>query len=112
MSYQALMEQAQALMAQAEAIQKAEKAEAIKYIKQKMAEHGLTPSDIAGKLQGRYLKVSDGEGSSAKKGPGTPPKYKGPQGQLWAGTKGPKPKWVKEALAAGIDIETYRIPGA
>lgn len=101
MSYQALMEQAKALMEQAEALQKAEKAEAIKHIKQKMSEYGLTPSDISGKIR-------NSKGNTLE---GTPPKYRGPEGQLWAGTKGPKPKWVKEALAAGVDLETYRIPG-
>jgi DNA-binding protein H-NS len=37
------------------------------------------------------------------------PKFRGPQGELWAGGPGRKPEWVRAILAAGQDIEKYRI---
>ena len=35
--------------------------------------------------------------------------YRGPNGEQWAGGKGPRPKWVKEILAAGGSLDDYRI---
>jgi DNA-binding protein H-NS len=36
-------------------------------------------------------------------------KYRGPNGELWAGGPGRKPEWVRTALAAGKNLEDYRI---
>ena len=35
--------------------------------------------------------------------------YRGPNGEQWAGGKGPRPKWVKEILASGGSLDDYRI---
>ena len=35
--------------------------------------------------------------------------YRGPNGEQWAGGKGPRPKWVKEILASGGSLEDYKI---
>lgn len=37
------------------------------------------------------------------------PVFRGPNGEEWAGGRGAKPKWVKEILEAGGNIEDYRI---
>ena len=37
------------------------------------------------------------------------PQYRGPNGEEWAGGRGAKPKWVKEILEGGGNIEDYRI---
>jgi DNA-binding protein H-NS len=34
--------------------------------------------------------------------------YRGPNGEQWAGGKGPRPKWVKEILASGGSLEDYK----
>lgn len=95
-TYAELKSQAEALMAQAEQIRKEERAWAISEIRAKMAELGLTVEDL---------------GSSRKPAASRsklPAKYKGPNGELWAGGPGRKPEWAKAAIAAG-ELEKYLI---
>ena len=95
-TYTELMAQAEALLAQAEQIRKEERAWAISEIRAKMAELGLTVEDL---------------GSSRKPAASRsklPAKYKGPNGELWAGGPGRKPEWAKAAIAAG-ELEKYLI---
>ena len=96
-TYTELKSQAEALMAQAEQIRKEERASAIADIQAKMAEWDLTVEDLA---------------TSSRKPAATkskaPAKYKGPNGELWAGGPGRKPEWAKAAIAAG-ELEKYLI---
>ena len=99
-TYSELVSKAQALMAEAEHVRKEELSSIIADIKAKMAQHGITLQDLGG--PGRKPK-----GGIAK--PKAPAKYKGPNGELWSGGAGRKPDWVKQAMAAGKDIESFRI---
>ena len=99
-TYSELMAQAQALMAQAEQTRKDELASVIADIKAKMKQYGITVADLGG---------AAGTKKPAKSKSKAPAKYKGPNGELWAGGPGRKPEWVREALAAGTSIEDYRI---
>jgi DNA-binding protein H-NS len=45
----------------------------------------------------------------AKSKSNTPPKYKGPNGELWAGGLGRKPQWVRDVMAQNKNLEDYRI---
>lgn len=95
-TYDELKSQAEALMAQAEEVRKQERTEKIASIKQQMLEHGLTVDDLrTGKPAGGRAKVN-------------PPKYQGPNGELWSGGPGRKPAWAKAAIAAG-ELEKYLI---
>lgn len=98
-SYAELISQAEALMQQAEQVRKQELANVIADIKAKMKEYGITVEDLSG---GATRKA----GASKSKAPA---KYRGPNGELWSGGPGRKPDWVKAALAAGKDIESFRI---
>ena len=98
-NYSELMAQAQALMAQAEQARKSELASVIADIKAKMKQYGITVADLGGA----------GSKGGAKSKSKAPAKYKGPNGELWAGGPGRKPEWVRTALAAGKNIEDFRI---
>jgi DNA-binding protein H-NS len=98
--YSELMAQAQALMAQAEQARKNELASVIADIKAKMKQFGITTADLGGSVSG---------GKKGKSKSSAPPKYKGPNGELWAGGPGRKPEWVRTVLAAGKNIEDFRI---
>jgi DNA-binding protein H-NS len=99
-TYSELMAQAQSLMAQAEQARKDELSAVIADIKAKMKTFGLTAADL-------------GNGSANKKAGKTkssaPAKFRGPNGELWAGGPGRKPEWVRNALAGGQSIEDFRI---
>ena len=97
-SYDDLMQQAKALMEHAESLRKAELADVIADIKAKMKEYGITTVDLGGAQS--KMKAS-GVKSAAK--------YRGPNGELWAGGAGRKPEWVREVIAKGGDVEQYRI---
>ena len=98
-NYSELMAQAQALMAQAEQARKSELASVVADIKAKMKEFGITVGDLGGV----------GAKGVAKTKAKAPAKFKGPNGELWAGGPGRKPEWVREILASGKNIEDFRI---
>lgn len=96
-TYIELKTQAEALMAQAEQIRKQERAGVIADLRAKMAEHGITVEDLA----------TAGSKQAANKSV-RPPKYQGPNGELWAGGAGRKPEWAKAAIASG-ELDKYLI---
>ena len=98
-SYSELMAQPQSLMAQAEQARKRELADVIAGIKDQMKQYGLTAADLGGASGSKKSKSK----SSA------PAKYRGPNGELWAGGPGRKPEWVRVVLASGKSIEDFRI---
>ena len=100
-TYSELMAQAQALMSQAEQARKNELAAAIADIKAKMKEYGITVADLGG--------AAAGAKKAAKSKSKAVAKYRGPNGELWAGGPGRKPEWVRAVLAAGQSLEDYRI---
>ena len=100
-SYSELMAQAQKLMAEAEQARKNELASVIADIKAKMKQYGITVADLGAGAGGAK---KAGKSKSA-----APAKYRGPNGELWAGGPGRKPEWVRAVLAAGKSGEDYRI---
>jgi DNA-binding protein H-NS len=99
-SYSELMAQAQTLMAQAEQARKDELASVIADIKAKMKQFGISVADLGGASGGK--KPAKSKSVSA-------PKYRGPNGELWAGGPGRKPEWVRAVLASGKSVDDYLI---
>ncbi len=100
-NYAELMAQAQALMAQAEQARKEELSNVVADIKAKMRQYGISVADLGGA-------TAPGKRTSKSKS-SADPKYKGPNGELWAGGPGRKPEWVRAVLAGGKSIEDFRI---
>ncbi len=101
-TYSELMAQAQSLMAQAEQARKNELSNVIADIKAKMKQYGITVADLGGAASAGGRKAGKSKSVAA-------PKYRGPNGELWAGGPGRKPQWVRDALAAGKDLDSYKI---
>lgn len=101
-TYSELMEQAQSLMAQAEQARKDELSGAIADIKSKMKQYGITVADLGGN-------ASAGGRKAPKSKSGAVPKFRGPNGELWAGGPGRKPQWVRDVLASGKSLDSYKI---
>lgn len=91
------------LRAQAEELRNHERAGVIDELRQKIAEYGLTASDL--KLTTRAA----GKRSVAAAPVKAAAKYRGPTGETWSGGRGRKPRWVTEALAAGKSLSDYEI---
>jgi DNA-binding protein H-NS len=98
-NYTELMAQAQALMAQAEQARKVELTDVVAGIKSQMKQYGITTADLGGTSGAK----------SPKSKLSAPAKFRGPNGELWAGGPGRKPEWVRTALTAGKNIEEFRI---
>lgn len=100
-TYVELKAQAEALLAQAEQVRKQEIASVVQEIKAKMKEYGLTVADLGGGAAASK-KPSKSTSSAAAK-------YRGPNGELWAGGLGRKPEWVRKVLAEGKSLDEYLI---
>jgi DNA-binding protein H-NS len=102
-TYSELMAQAQNLMAQAEQARKTELAGVIADIKARMKQYGITVADLGGASAPGAKRMPKAAKSAAA------PKFRGPNGELWAGGPGRKPQWVRDVLAAGKSLDAYRI---
>ena len=100
-TYSELMAQAQTLMAQAEQARKDELASVIADIKARMKQYGITVADLGGA-------AATGKKAGKTKSAAAP-KFRGPNGELWAGGPGRKPEWVRTVLASGKSLDAYRI---
>lgn len=102
-TYEELKAQGEALLAQAEEMRKQEKAAVVAEIKSKMKEFGLSVADLGfGGSQTKPKVKNAGKSDS-------PAKYRGPNGELWAGGLGRKPAWVKAALDQGKSLDEFLI---
>lgn len=93
--------------AQLTAIRAANRAAKLTEIKKQIADYGFTAADLfePPKPQ-RKRTAKNGEASKSA----TEAKYRNPTtGETWGGGRGRKPAWVVEAIAKGIDIETFLI---
>jgi DNA-binding protein H-NS len=104
-AYLELKQQAEQLLKQAEAARQLEIAAAIGEIKVTMATFGLTLQDL------RVAGIDPGKPAAKATDLPLPPKYRGPQGQLWSGGRGRKPDWAYEAISKDgpAGLEKYRI---
>ena len=101
-TYIELKQQAETLLAEAEIVRKQEITEVVQSIKAQMKEYGLTVTDLG-------LLASTGQRKVAKSKSTAPAKYRGPNGELWAGGLGRKPEWVRVIQAEGKNIEDFLI---
>ena len=98
-TYAELIAQAKALMAQAETVRQTEKDNALAEIRKLMVQFDITIEDLG--TTGRAKKTTGKSKGTAK--------FKGPNGEPWSGGPGRKPEWVKAVLAAGGNIDDYRV---
>lgn len=101
-TYAELKAQAEKLFQEAESMRKQELAAVIAEIKAKMKEFNLTAADLGGV-------ASTGVRKAAKSKSDASPKYRGPNGELWAGGLGRKPQWVNAVLAEGKSLDDFLI---
>lgn len=101
-TYAELKAQAEKLFLEAETMRKQELAAVIAEIKAKMKEFNLTAADLGGVAASGAKKASKSKSDA-------PAKYRGPNGELWAGGLGRKPQWVNAVLAEGKSLDDFLI---
>ncbi|BAL94511.1 H-NS histone family protein [Rubrivivax gelatinosus] len=90
-TYAQLQERIAQLQTQAEALKRAERADVVAQTRRVIAQWALTPQELFGRAA-----------------PSSEPKYRDAQGRVWGG-RGPRPHWLREAIAAGARLEDFLI---
>ena len=103
-TYQQLARQIEALKRQADQVRRKEVQGVIARIKEAIAAYELTPEDLFGKsTKGRA--AASASPARAPAGAANAP-YRDESGNTWSG-RGPRPKWLKAALAEGHALEDF-----
>jgi DNA-binding protein H-NS len=100
-----ITKQIAALQAQAEKIRNEERAGVIARVKQTIAEFGLGVADIFGGRRGAAKRAAR---KASKSKISAAPAYADGTGNEWVG-RGPRPKWLREALANGHSLDEFRV---
>lgn len=113
-TYQQLMNEIAALQQKAEAVRKSEIDGVIERIKLAISHYGLTAADLG--LGGGARKTARGaSGAAARPQAATAPagnaQYRDDKGNSWSG-RGPRPGWLKAAIAAGRSLDEFRVASA
>ena len=82
---------------------------AMKRIGELMQQHGITAADLTVKRIGELMQQHGKPRQSALTGVKVAPKFCDPAtGDTWTG-RGLQPLWLKSAIAAGAELESFRI---
>ena len=107
----------EALKVQAEAVRQKEKAGVVERIRDAIAVYGLTAEDLGlGTKTVARVGAKGGDSSAAAKPtadkalskPTATVRYRDESGNTWGG-RGPKPNWLKAALANGQRLESFAV---
>lgn len=108
-SYLQIQRQIESLQRQAEKLKSQEVAGVVERIKVAIAHYGLTAEQLgfgAGKPASSKVKsLGNASPNSSKTA-----KYADGQGNVWSG-RGPRPHWLRDALAAGKSLESFASSG-
>jgi len=106
-SLEKIQQQIKELQEKANELISQKKAEVLAEVIKNIRTYGLTAEECGFSLTAAtYSKPKKTTQTSKSK---AEPQYRGPNGEEWAGGRGAKPKWIKEILEAGGNIEDYRI---
>ncbi len=115
-TYQQLQQEIEALQRKAEEARRAEVEGVISRIKEAIATYGLTAHDLGFK-GGRSTVTTRSGGGTQKRSAGRKPArgraiagvvFRDEKGNTWGG-RGPRPRWLRDALAKGADLEKFRV---
>jgi DNA-binding protein H-NS len=107
-SYSQIQQQIETLQREADKLRQKEVDEVVARIKEAIETYELTASDLGfTSARGRRSSApakSRAAGKRASKGV----KFRDPAGNTWGG-RGPRPQWLREALAAGKSLEDFAV---
>lgn len=107
-SYADIQKQIETLQREAEKIRRKEVDDVIARIKEAIQVYGLTTADLGlGAGAGRTRRAA--AGAPKKKGPKGKGQVKFRDGSNVWGGRGPRPRWLREALAAGKSLEDFAV---
>jgi DNA-binding protein H-NS len=112
-TYVQIQKQIETLQREADKLKRKEVDDVIAKIKEAIEVYGLTSADLGFGLRGagRGAAATKKRGRPAAKGRGkssAEPKYRDENGNSWGG-RGPRPQWLREALAAGKSLQDFAV---
>jgi len=111
-TYEQVMKQIETLSAEAEKLKRKEVQGVIARIKEAVNAYGLTASDLGlgGGTPGRKPgpRAAKSKSKPSKSKVSTVAKFRDEAGNTWVG-RGPRPHWLREALAAGKKLEDFAV---
>jgi len=112
-TYTQIQRQIEALQKQAEKLRQSEVAGVVERIKQAIAHYSLTPDQLFGTSSAAARKVTSSAkaaGKSSRAKGSSSAAYADGAGNTWGG-RGPRPHWLRDALAAGQSLEDFASNG-
>lgn len=94
--YDAIQRRIASLQVQARALKEKEKAGVVARIKEAIEAYEISPRELFGKGPARKAGLANGRAA----------KFADGNGNSWGG-RGPRPQWLREALAAGSNLEDF-----
>ena len=109
-TYSQLQSQILKLQVAAEALRKSELASVIAKIRVAISSYGIEPEDLFDGKSTKFATKSTRATKSKSTG-STTAKFADDQGNTWVG-RGPRPSWLRDALAGGKVLEDFAVTGS
>ncbi len=110
-TYAQVMKQIKTLTAEAEKLKRKEVQGVIDRIREAINAYGLTASDLGLQGRGRVAAKAATRRKSSKPGKARGAqqvKFRDEAGNTWGG-RGPRPRWLREALASGKELKDFAV---
>ena len=109
-TYAQVMKQIKTLTSEAEKLKRKEVQGVIDRMKDAINAYGLTASDLGLHARGRAVTkaATRRKGTAAGKGRSQQVKFRDESGNTWGG-RGPRPRWLREALASGKELKDFAV---
>lgn len=113
-TYLQVMKQIEGLQAEADKLRRKEVAGVVTRIREAIKHYGLTAADLglgaaaARPASGRKTRKSRAAAGAKPGGAPGVVKYRDEAGRVWGG-RGPRPKWLRDAIAAGRKLEEFSV---
>jgi DNA-binding protein H-NS len=107
-SYADLHQQIQTLQREADKLRKKEVDEVIARIKEAIETYELTAADLGFTVPRGRRGAATAKSRTSAKGASKGVKFRDQDGNTWGG-RGPRPQWLREALAAGKTLEDFAV---
>lgn len=103
-TYKQIQKQIEQLQRQAEALRNSEVKGVIDRIKVAIAHYGLTAEQLGFSVNGKVARPKAAAKSAGKSAAA----FRDSNGNAWSG-RGPRPHWLRDALAAGRSLDEFRV---
>ena len=112
-TYADVVKQIEALSKEAEKLKRKEVEGVIERIREAISAYNLTASDLGlggkrGPRPGAKRRGPGRKAKAAKRGVARPAKFRDESGNVWGG-RGPRPQWLRDALANGKKLEDFAV---